>query len=124
MNIRNSPEYIPFMEAIITFVDLFPTDLILFAIMVNTFELPESLQLHIRVTHGEGTRPGWIRMFQWAIDTYPFHQVKELMHDAITRAGLILRYRTFIRDYHLEVLRPESTHRDSSCFPFLCGKKM
>ena len=34
MHIRNSPEYIPFMEALITLVDLFPTDLVLYGIMM------------------------------------------------------------------------------------------
>ena len=57
MHIRNAPEYIPFMEALITLVDLFPTDLVLYGIMMNTFQVPESLQLHINVTHGTGTRP-------------------------------------------------------------------
>ena len=112
------------MEALITLVDLFPTDLVLYGIMMNTFQVPESLQLHINVTHGTGTRPAWIKMFQWAIDTYPFPQVREKIHDAMTRGGLILRYRTFIRDYHLEVLRPEYTPRPPTvCFPFFCTGK-
>ena len=41
MNIRHAPEYIPFMEALITLVDLFPTDLVLYGIMMNTFQVPE-----------------------------------------------------------------------------------
>ena len=113
------------MEALITLVDLFPTDLILYGIMMTTFQVPESLQLHINVTHGTGTRPAWIKMFQWALDTYPFQQVREHIHDAMTRGGLILRYRTFIRDYHLEVLRPEHTPRPPAvCFPFFCTGKL
>ena len=43
----------------------------------------------------------------------------------MTRAGLILRYRTFIRDYHLEVLRPEQAPRAPRvCFPFFCTGKL
>ena len=56
MNIRHAPEYIPFMEALITLVDLFPRDLMLYGIMMTFFQVPESLQLHINVTHGTGTR--------------------------------------------------------------------
>ena len=57
MNIRHAPEYIPFMEALITLVDLFPRDLFLYGIMMTTFQVPDSLLLHINVTHGTGTRP-------------------------------------------------------------------
>ena len=123
MNIRDSPEYIPFLEALITFVDLYPKDIILYGIMVNSLQIPEALQLHINVTHGNGTRAAWIKIFQWCIDTYQFLEVKQRIHDAMTSAGMILRYRTFIRDYHLEILRPEPQNRTSTCFPFLCGRK-
>ena len=92
--------------------------------MMTIFQVPKSLQLHINVTHGTGTRPAWIKMFQWALDTYPFQQVREHIHDAMIRGGLILRYRTFIRDYHLEVLRPEHTPTPPAvCFPFFCTGK-
>ena len=47
MNIRHAPEYIPFMEAFITLVDLLRRDLILYGIMMTTFQVPESLQLHM-----------------------------------------------------------------------------
>ena len=119
MNIRNCPEYIPFMEALITFTELFPTDLVLYGITLNTLQIPSSLEVHIKAQHGEGTRAAWIKTFQWALDTYPFHKVKERIHDAMVRSGMVLRYRTFIRDYNLNILRPESEARPTSCFSFL-----
>ena len=122
MNIRNCPEYIPFMEALITFAELFPTDLVLYGIIVNTFQIPETLQTHIRVHHGAATRAAWIKTFQWALDTYPFEDIKERMHDAMVRGGMVLRYRTFIRDYNLAILQPESEARPSSCFSFFTCK--
>ena len=47
MNIRRCPDYIPFMEALITFAELFPTDLVLYGITLNTFQSPETLEAHI-----------------------------------------------------------------------------
>ena len=81
MNIRRCPDYIPFMEALITFAELFPTDLVLYGITLNTFQIPETLEAHIKAQHGEGTRAAWIKTFQWALDTYPFLEVKERLHD-------------------------------------------
>lgn len=123
MNIRSCPEYIPFLEGIITFIELFPTDLVLYGIMQNVLEIPDTLRLHIRLTNGENTRAAWLKIFQWSLDTYPFQQVKERMHDAMQRAGMILRYRVFIRDYNLYILRPESQQNTPKCFPFFCFKK-
>ena len=107
------------MEALITFVELFPTDLVLYGITLNTLEIPETLELHIRTKHGQGTRAAWINTFQWALDTYPFPELKERLHDALVRAGMVLRYRTFICDYNLNILRPETEARPTSCFSFL-----
>ena len=128
MNIREHPDYIPFLEALTLFVDLFPHDLILYGIMVSELEIPQSLQLHIRITHAEGTRAAWLKIFQWALDTYPFLEMKQRIHDALTRAGMILRYRVFIRDYQLDILRPELPGKTPpqnpfSCFSFLCTRK-
>ena len=119
MNIRRYPEYIPFMEALITFAELFPTDLVLYGITLNTLQIPTALETHIKAEHGEGTRATRIKQFQWALDTYPFHEVKERLYDAMVRSGMVLRYRTFIRDYNLNILRPESETRPTSCFSFL-----
>ena len=119
MIIRRCPEYIPFMEALITFAELFPTDLVLYGITLNTLQIPETLETHIKVTHGEGTRAAWIKSFQWALDTYPFLEVKERLHDVMVRAGMVLRYRTFIYNYNLNILRPESETRPTPCFSFL-----
>ena len=107
------------MEALITFAELFPTDLVLYGITLNTLQIPSSLEIHIKAQHGEGTRAAWIKTFQWALDTYPFHEVKERLHDAMVRSGMVLRYRTFIRNYNLNILRPESEARPTSCFSFL-----
>ena len=106
------------MEALITFAELFPTDLVLYGITLNTLQIPETLEAHIKAQHGEGTRAAWIKTFQWALDTYPFLEVKERLHDAMVRAGMVLRYRTFIRDYNLNILRPETETRPTSCFTF------
>ena len=121
MDIRKNPEYIQFLEALITFTNVFPVDNVLYSIMLNSLGIPEPFQLYIKQTYGNGTRAAWIRMFEWALDTYPFLEVKERLHDAMQSAGLILRYRTFIRDYHLFVLRPEGDGSSTStCCPFLC----
>ena len=106
------------MEALITFAELFPTDLVLYGITLNTLQIPETLETHIKAQHGEGTRAAWIKTFQWALDTYPFLEVKERLHDTMVRAGMVLRYRTFIRDYNLNILRPETEARPTSCFSF------
>ena len=119
MNIRRCPDYIPFMEALITFAELFPTDLVLYGITVNTFQIPETLKTHIKITCGEGTRAAWIKTFPWALDTYRFLEVKERLHDVMVRAGMVLRYRTFICDYNLNILRPKAETRPTSCFSFL-----
>lgn len=123
MNIRDCPEYSPFCEALITLVELFPIDLILYGIMLNALQIPQSLQLHIKVTHAEGTRAAWLKIFQWAIDTYTFEDVKQKIHDGMQRAGMTLRYRTFIRDYNLYILRPKPASRSPSCFSFLCMRR-
>ena len=130
MNIRKCPEYIPFLEAVITFIDIFPRDIVLYGIMMNALEIPVSLRIHIKVTNGENSRPAWVKIFQWAIDTYPFKEVKERMHDAMTTAGAILQYRTFIRDYGVDILRPEielelqsQFESQRNCFSFLCTRK-
>ena len=60
------------MEALITFAELIPTDLVLYGITLNTLQIPETLEAHIKAQHGEGTRAAWIKTFQWALDTYPF----------------------------------------------------
>ena len=119
MNIRRCPDYIPFIAALITFAELFPTDLVLYGITLNTLQIPETLETHIKAQHGQGTRAAWIKTFQWALDTYPFLEVKERLHDAMVRAGMVLRYRTFIRDYNLNILRPETEATPTSCFSFL-----
>ena len=93
--------------------------MVLYGITLNTFQIPETLEVHIKAQHGEGTRAAWIKTFQWALDTYPFLEVKERLHDVMVRAGMVLRYRTFIRDYNLNVLRPETEARPTSCFSFL-----
>ena len=130
MNIRKCPEYIPFLEAIITFIELFPRDMVLYGIMMNALEIPDSLQLHIKVTNGENTRPAWIKIFQWSIDTYSFQGVKERMHDAMQNAGAIIHYRSFIREYGIEILRPEpelepqaESENKRNCFSFFCSRK-
>ena len=51
MNIRRCPEYIPFMEALITFAELFPTDLVLYGITLNTLQIPSSLETHIKAQY-------------------------------------------------------------------------
>ena len=107
------------MEALITFAELFPTDLVLYGITLNTLQIPTTLETHNKAQHGEGTRAAWIKTFQWALDTYPLHEVKERLHDAMVRSGMVLRYRTFICDYNLNILRPESEARPTSCFSFL-----
>ena len=107
------------MEALVTFAELFPNDLVLYSITLNTLQIPETLETHIKAQHGEGTRAAWIKTFQWALDTYPFLEVKERLHGAMVRAGMVLRYRTFIRDYNLNILRPESEARSTSCFSSL-----
>ena len=107
------------MEALITFVELFPADLVLYGIILNTLQIPETLQIHIKAKHGQGTRAAWIKTFQWALDTYSFQEVKERLHDALVSAGMVLTYRTFIRDYNLHILRPETEARPTSCFSFL-----
>ena len=91
--------------------------------MSDSLQIPDSLQLHIKATEGLGTRPAWIRLFQWALDTYPFIEVKERIHNAMQSAGLILRYRAFIRDYQLQILKPEGDTVSTSCFPFLCTRR-
>ena len=85
-------------------------------ITLNTFQIPETLEAHIKAQHGEGTRAAWIKTFQWALDTYPFLEVKERL--VMVRAGMVLRYRTFIRDYNLNILS-ETEARPTSCFSFL-----
>ena len=76
MNIRRCPEYIPFMEALITFAELFPTDLVLYGITLNTFQIPETLEAHIKAQHGQGTRAAWIKTFQWGTRYLPFLRSK------------------------------------------------
>ena len=49
------------MEALITFVELFPTDLVLYGITLHTFQIPETLEAHIKAQHGQGTRAAWIK---------------------------------------------------------------
>ena len=107
------------MEALITFAELFPTDLVLYGITLNTLQVPETLETHIGAQHGEGTRAAWMGTFQWALGACPFLEVKEGLHDVMVRAGMVLRYRTFIRDYNLNILRPETEARPTSCFSFL-----
>ena len=123
MNIRECPEYIIFLEALVTFVKVFPTDLISYGLMLDSIQIPESLQVHIDVTYGTGTKAAWIKIFQWALDTYPFIEVKERIHDAMQRSGMILRYRTFIRNYELDILKPEPETVATTCFPFFCARR-
>ena len=40
---QEMPEYIPFLESIITFIDLFPRDMVLYGIIMNALEIPDSL---------------------------------------------------------------------------------
>ena len=55
------------MEALITFAELFPTDLVLYGITLNTLQIPTTLETHIKAQHEEGTRAAWIKTFQWAL---------------------------------------------------------
>ena len=107
------------MEALITFTDFFPINMVLYGITLNTLQIPETLETHVKAQYGQGTRNAWLKTFQWALDTYPFQEVKERLHDAMVRAEMVLRYRTFIRNYNLDILRPESEARSTSCFSFL-----
>ena len=91
--------------------------------MLDSIQIPESLQVHIDVTYGTGTKAAWIKIFQWAFDTYPFIEVKERIYDAMQRSGMILRYRTFIRDYELDILKPEPETVATTCFPFFCARR-
>ena len=44
MRIRVLPNNIPFVEALITFLNLFPTDKILYGIMTDTLSVPNDLR--------------------------------------------------------------------------------
>ena len=123
MNIRTLLEYIPFLESLITFLNVFPLDNVLYGIMSDRLEVPDSFRTHLQQHYGYGTRTAWIRLFEWALDAHPFLEAKFRMHETMHSAGLILRYRTFIRDYQVFNLKPEGdTPPPACCFPFFCKK--
>ena len=115
-----NPLHVSLLKALITFVEVYPTDLILYSMMTTALSIPQALQVHIKVHHGIGTIAVWIKIFQWGLDSYPTYEFTSHIHDTMHRAGMVLRYRTFICDYHLLVLRPESHFEPQRrmCFPF------
>ena len=64
------------MEALITFAEFFPTDLVLYGITLNTLQIPETLETHIKAQHGEGTRAAWIKTFSMGTRYLPFLRSK------------------------------------------------
>ena len=123
MRIRVLPHNIPFVESLITFLNLFPLDNVIYGIMSESLNTPQDFRTHLQQTYGYGSRAAWIRMFEWALDTHSILEMKERMHQAMSSAGYILRYRTFIRDYQVFILKPEDEDiPPTSCFSFLCTK--
>ena len=123
MRIRALPDNIPFVEALITFLNLYPTDNFLYGLMIDTFSVPNDFRSHLQQTYGYGSREAWIKLFEWAVNKHSMEEMKYRMHQAICRSGQVLTYRTFIRDYRVFLLKPEFEDiQPTTCWSFLCSK--
>ena len=74
------PNNIPFVESLITFLNLFPTDNILYGIMIDTLSVPNDFRSYLQQTYGYRSRDAWIRMFEWAVNKHSIEEMKHRMH--------------------------------------------